>query len=184
MSSQPLDPGGKPKGVVLVVDDDAINRNMLKNFLEHEGYSTREAPDGDEALRLVAESFPDVILLDVVMPKLSGLEVCRRLKADPKTAHLPILLVTALTEREARLKGIEAGADDFIAKPMDREEVALRLRNAIRTKRLFDELQARYDQLRQMQELRDSLTQMLVNDTQSMKRMLGGTTRPADRNGA
>lgn len=160
-------------GLVLVVDDEARNRRLLKDLLEAAGHRVIMAVDGVEALDAVAVTHPDVLLLDIMMPRLDGLEVCRRLKQAPATAHIPILLVTALTELDARVQGMEAGADDFISKPVDRLELMLRVRNAVRTKRLFDELQARYDQLRQMQDLRDNLTQMLISDNEALAAILG-----------
>jgi two-component system cell cycle response regulator len=118
-------------GHVLVVDDEEKNRRLLRDILSSKGYQVTEAVDGEETLRRAREQEPDVILLDVMMPKLDGYDVCRELKADSVTAATPILLVTALKERADRLKGLEAGANDFISKPIDTEEVSLRVRNAL-----------------------------------------------------
>lgn len=170
-------------GLVLVVDDDERNRRLLRVLVESNGHRVIEAVDGDAALQMVTVTHPDVVLLDIMMPKIDGLEVCRRLKSDPVTAHIPILLVTALTEREIRIKGMEAGADDFISKPVDQQEVALRVRNAVRTKNLFDELRARYDQLRQMQELRDNLTQMLLSDNEALSMLMRWVRMPPENAG-
>ncbi|MBI2925616.1 MAG: response regulator [Verrucomicrobia bacterium] len=140
--SEPLTEwSGASGGRVLVVDDEAMNRALLQDALEERGYQVTCAGSGDETLRLVGEQPPDVILLDLVMPGLDGFEVCRRLKENPKTAPIPILIVTALTERRERLLGIEAGANDFLSKPIDVPDVLVRVRNAIHTKRLFDQLQ-------------------------------------------
>jgi signal transduction histidine kinase len=144
-------------GRVLVVDDDELSRRLLCDILTIEGYAVSVAADGEEALREVGLSAPDVLLLDVMMPRLDGLEVCRRLKADALTAPIPVLLVTALHERADRLKGIASGANDFITKPIDTAEVLLRVRNALRTKRLYDE---RCVLLR----MREDLSDMIVHD--------------------
>ena len=127
---------------VLVVDDEEQNRSLLRDPLEARGYEIAEAENGLEALEKVAACPPDVILLDLMMPKMDGFEVCRRLKKDLKTAHIPILIVTALSERKERLMGIEAGANDFLNKPIDMQDVVLRVANAVYAKQLHDQLQA------------------------------------------
>ena len=160
------------KGKILIVDDEESNRSLFTRFLAKNGYAAVEAEDGETALAVVEREKPDAVLLDVMMPKLDGYEVCRRLKGNPKTAHLPVILVTGLTERDDRIKGMEAGADDFLTKPVDWQEVVLRVRNAVRVKRLFDELQLKYDQLMQMSQLSEALTQMLKNDNAAMSALL------------
>ena len=129
------------RGSVLVVDDEEQNRTLLRDPLEARGYEVEEAENGLLALQKIAARPPDVILLDLMMPKMDGFEVCRRLKANPKTAHIPILIVTALSERKERLMGIEAGANDFLNKPIDIQDVTLRVGNAVYTKHLHDQLQ-------------------------------------------
>jgi class 3 adenylate cyclase/CheY-like chemotaxis protein len=129
-------------GFVLVVDDEEQNRSLLRDPLEARGYEIAEAENGLLALQKVAERPPDVILLDLMMPRMDGFEVCRRLKKDLKTAHIPILIVTALSERKERLMGIEAGANDFLNKPIDIQDVILRVGNAVYAKHLQDQLQA------------------------------------------
>ncbi len=128
-------------GFVLVVDDEEQNRALLRDPLEARGYEIEEAENGIQALRKIVARRPDVILLDLMMPGMNGFEVCRRLKKDPATAHIPVLMVTALSERKERLLGIEAGANDFLNKPIDIQDVSLRVANAVYTKHLFDELQ-------------------------------------------
>jgi class 3 adenylate cyclase len=128
------------RGTVLIVDDDATNRTLLRDPLEVHGYEIVEAENGEQALQLVAQRPPDVILLDVMMPRMDGYEVCRRLKKDGHTASIPILMVTALSERMERLMGIAAGANDFLTKPVDLQEVALRVGHAAQHKRLVDQL--------------------------------------------
>ena len=127
---------------VLVVDDEDQNRILLRDPLEARGFHVKEAQNGTEALQLIAEQPPDVILLDLMMPGMDGFEVCRRLKNNSATAPIPILLVTALSERKERLMGIEAGANDFLNKPVDIADLLLRVANAAHSKALFDQLQA------------------------------------------
>jgi adenylate cyclase len=129
-------------GLVLVVDDEEHNRTLLRDPLEQRGYEVEEAENGEQALQKIAARPPDVILLDLMMPVMDGFEVCRRLKTVGKTAHLPILLVTALSDRKERLMGIAVGANDFLNKPIDLQDVVLRVGNAVYTKRLYDQLQA------------------------------------------
>jgi len=127
-------------GLVLVVDDEELNRTLLRDPLEARGYGVEEAENGEQALQKIAARPPDVILLDLMMPKMNGFEVCRRLRKDAETAHIPILMITALSERKERLIGIEAGANDFLTKPVDIQDVTLRVGNAIHTKHLHDQL--------------------------------------------
>ena len=129
------------RGLVLVVDDEPNNRTLLRDALEVHGYEIVEAENGEQALQIVAQRPPDVILLDVMMPRLDGFEVCRRLKKDPATAPIPILIVTALSERMERMTGIAAGANDFLTKPVDLQEVILRVGHSVQLKHLFDQLQ-------------------------------------------
>jgi class 3 adenylate cyclase len=126
----------------LVVDDEEHNRTLLRDPLEAHGYKVIEIENGIRALQHVEEQAPDVILLDVMMPKMDGFEVCRRLKRHAKSAHVPILVLTALSDRKERIMGIEAGANDFLIKPVDVQDVILRVGNAVYAKRIHDELQA------------------------------------------
>jgi len=142
---------------VLVVEDEEKSRRLMRDLLGAHGYRVSEAVDGEEALRLIADTPPDVILLDVMMPKLDGFAVCRTLQADQRTAPIPVLLVTALHDRADRLRGVAAGAADFITKPIDTAEVLLRVRNALRMKRL-------YDQRNELLRLRENLSDMIVHD--------------------
>jgi len=114
---------------------------MLEDLLRSEGYDVRTAEDGEQALERVREAPPDLILLDVMMPKLDGYEVCRRLKGDKDTVFIPIVMVTALTRLEEKIKGIEAGADDFLTKPFNSVELTTRVRSLLKVKHLTDELE-------------------------------------------
>lgn len=113
----------------------------MARLLRSEGLEVLETGDGEDALRLFRQEHPDLVLLDVVMPGRDGFEVCAQLKADPITALTPVVLLTGLTDVEDRVKGIEAGADDFLSKPFDRLELLARVRSALRTKRYTDELE-------------------------------------------
>lgn len=160
------------KGRVLVVDDDANILRMLSGLLQARGHEIAQARSGDDALAKVQSFAPDAVLMDVVMPGRDGIEVCRELKADPATAPIPVLLVTGVRDRGERIRGIEAGANDFIAKPVDAEEVALRVRNAVHMKQMYDELQRRCRELQTMIDLGDSISHMLASDSAAMARML------------
>jgi putative two-component system response regulator len=127
-------------GKVLVVDDVPANVELLKTMLTREGYTVVTASDGEEALAMVASSHPDLVLMDVLMPKLSGYDVCERIKHNPATRLTPVVLITALHERERKIQGINAGADDFLTKPVDPHELKARARSLVRLKRYTDDL--------------------------------------------
>ena len=129
-------------GRVLVVDDLPKNVEMLQRALEQRGYQVRTAADGVDALRELAAEPPDIVLLDVMMPGMDGFEVCRRIKANPVTRLTPVVLVTGLGDREDRIRGIEAGADDFLTKPPVLAELTARVRSLVRLKRFTDELES------------------------------------------
>ncbi len=128
---------------VLVVDDIEANRRVLEARLAAEYYQVLNAGNGEEALARADAEQPDIVLLDVMMPGLDGYEVCRRLKRNEATRHIPILMVTALDARESRLKALDAGADDYLLKPLDETQLMARLRNLARLKPIVDELRLR-----------------------------------------
>jgi two-component system sensor histidine kinase/response regulator len=154
-------------GRALVVDDLDTNREVLRYVLEEAGHLVMDVASGEEALVIAAEEPIDVILLDYMMPGLDGMEVCRRLKADPATSYIPVLMVTGHSEREDKLRAIAAGANDFLSKPIDVEEVRLRVANSVNAKHAMDDLVASYEKLQALEKLRDGLTQMLVHDLKS-----------------
>jgi len=135
---------------ILVVDDVEPNVRLLEAKLTLEYYDVVTACDGVTALARAAADQPDIILLDVMMPGMDGFETCRRLKADPATRHIPVVLVTALDGREDRIRGLEAGADDFITKPLDDLILFARVRSLIRLKQVMDELREREESGRRM----------------------------------
>jgi two-component system, NtrC family, sensor kinase len=125
---------------ILIVDDELRNRRLLETFLHPEGYLTRAAATGEDALASIAQCAPDLILLDIMMPRMDGYQVARTLKADPATSNIPIVMITALIDRSARLEGLRAGVEEFLTKPIDRTELWLRVRNLLRLKSLGDAL--------------------------------------------
>jgi putative two-component system response regulator len=126
-------------GKVLVVDDEAANVRLLNTLLTREGYVVVTASDGEEALAMVASAHPDLVLMDVLMPKLSGYEVCERIKHNPATRLTPVVLITALHQQEHKIQGINAGADDFLTKPVDPHELRARAHSLVRLKRYTDD---------------------------------------------
>jgi two-component system cell cycle response regulator len=128
---------------VLVVDDNEANRKLLQDKLKNEYFHVITAVDGEDAIEKARAEEPDVILMDVMMPKLDGVEACRQLKLDPRTEHIPIVLVTALNEREDRLRGLGAGADDFLNKPVNDLHLLSRVRALTKYKMVADELRKR-----------------------------------------
>jgi putative two-component system response regulator len=149
-------------GTVLVVDDLESNLRLLEQLLKAQGYSVLSAGDGEEALTLVGLEHPDVIISDVRMPKRDGFELCRELKASPATRLTPVVLMTGSQEIEDRVRAIDAGADDFLTKPIDRPELNARVRSLMRVKRITDDLDSAEGVLRSMAlmvEARDAYTQ-------------------------
>jgi adenylate cyclase len=126
---------------ILVVDDVAKNVKLLADVLAAKGFRISTAASGEEALEAVAKDAPDLILLDVMMPGISGYDVCRTLRANPQHAILPIVLVTALDPAKERINGLDAGADDFLSKPINQAELMARVRSLLRIKQLYDEVQ-------------------------------------------
>ena len=128
---------------ILVVDDIETNRRLLEARLTAEYFDVLMAEDGPSCLELARSQKPDVILLDVMMPRMDGFETCRRLKADPLTRHIPVVMVTALDQRSDRIRGLEAGADEFLTKPVDDVALFARVRSLLRLTSVMDELRQR-----------------------------------------
>jgi putative two-component system response regulator len=127
-------------GSVLVVEDTATTRDLLTSVLEREGYRVTCAYDGGPVPQLVREQHPDLVLMDVLMPHVDGFEACAALKSDPATRLTPVVLITGLDDLESRVRGIEAGADDFLTKPFNLAELRARVRSLVRIKRYTDDL--------------------------------------------
>ena len=127
--------------VILVVDDNQQNLELLQACLEDIDCTTIPAQDGAEALDIIAAQTIDLILLDIMMPKMSGFEVCRRLKNDPKTTDIPIIMVTALSEFGDIERGIDAGTDDFLSKPVNKLELLTRVKTMLKLKHVTDKLE-------------------------------------------
>src|SRR2546422_2835501 len=125
---------------ILVVDDTAVNVKLLADLLAVKGYAVVTAASGPEALVVVEKERPDLVLLDVMMPGMSGYDVCRKIRANAATAMLPVIMVTALDPVQERVKGIDAGADDFLTKPINQPELLSRVKSLLRIKLLHDEL--------------------------------------------
>lgn len=127
--------------IVLVVDDNQQNLELLQVYLEDVDCQSIAACDGPEALDIIAKEPPDLILLDVMMPKMSGFEVCRRIKNDPKTSDIPVIMVTALNEFGDIERAIDSGTDDFLSKPVNKLELLTRIKTMLKLKHLSDKLE-------------------------------------------
>ena len=131
---------GQATARILVVDDLDANRTLIARLLAPDGYLVSGAVDGAQALKMVADQQPDLVLLDVMMPGADGFAVCRTLKHDPATRLIPVVLITSLSESRSRIEGLEAGADDYVSKPVDAQELRARVRSLLRIKRYTDDL--------------------------------------------
>ena len=129
------------QSTVLVVDDNQQNLELLQAYLEDVHCRTIPAKDGPQALQIVKKQKPDLVLLDVMMPKMSGFEVCRRIKNDQKTNHIPVIMVTALNEFGDIERAIDSGTDDFLSKPVNRLELVTRVKTMLKLKHLTDKLE-------------------------------------------
>ncbi|UCC98331.1 MAG: response regulator [Phycisphaerales bacterium] len=137
--------------VVLVVDDNRPNRELLQAYLEDVDCRAVPARDGLEALKIVAENPPDLILLDVMMPKMSGFEVCKKIKNDPRTTDIPVIMVTALNEFGDIGRGLDSGTDDFLSKPVNKLELLTRVRTMLKLKHLTDKMDRTLTYLREIE---------------------------------
>ena len=149
-----------PNARILVVDDEPQNIRLLQIRLQTDGHTVLAANNGQEALELVHKNAPDLILLDIMMPGMNGFEVCQQIRAEEATQFIPVVMVTALSEQEDRIKAIEAGADDFISKPFDSYEVLARVRSLVRIKRYHDALEQANRELKLHNERLDKELQM------------------------
>ena len=157
---------------IFIVDDDHCSQQLLGDVLMRTGHATRLFPDGKSALKAAREAPPDLILLDVMMPDMDGFEVCRLLKTDEATSHIPVVLVTCLNEKTMRLKGIAAGADDFISKPFDATEIQLRTHNLLLVKEYQDHLKVHAESLDQQVRLRTTELEKVISELKSTQRQM------------
>ncbi len=150
---------------VLVVDDDRINRTLLEVMLQPEGFEIESAASGEAALLAIATNPPDLVLLDVLMPGMDGYQVASELKRNPVTRHIPLIMITALDDRDTRMLGLAAGAENFMTKPVDRAELCVRVRNMLRLKTSADEAVSHRDAAMGMvsHELRNMLHSIVLN---------------------
>ncbi|MDD1444406.1 response regulator, partial [Dolichospermum sp. ST_sed3] len=135
------------KGTILVVDDTTILLAFLTTILNDEGFETISADSGELALVSLEKRMPDLILLDILMPGIDGFEVCRQIKSQEKLSHIPIIFLTALTEKEDRIKGLQLGAVDYIIKPFEEKELLIKVKNHITIRRLNLEVQKKSEEL-------------------------------------
>ena len=158
-------------GLILVVDDDENNRDVLSRRLEKEGYAVANAANGQSALEMLVASPYDMVLLDIMMPELDGYEVLRRMKANERLEHIPVIMISALGEMDSVARCIEMGADDYLSKPFNPVLLRARVGASLEKKRgrdremdLFDQLQKNFDRLQQLETMRDDLTHMIIHD--------------------
>src|SRR5258708_5505153 len=152
---------------ILIVDDEPYQRMLIRETLSIEpSFTFTEATDGVDALEKIQRICPDVIILDVMMPKMDGFQVCATLKADPQYRTVPIILVTALGQLQDKVKGLDSGADDFVNKPFEESELQARVRSALRVKGL-------HDQLAEVSQMRDNLVKMIMHDMGNMVSVIG-----------
>jgi class 3 adenylate cyclase/CheY-like chemotaxis protein len=161
----------KSPAKILVVDDTPRNVKLLADLLTVKGYGVVTATSGQEALDKIEREQPDLVLLDVVMPEMSGYEVCRKIREIPETRILPVVMVTALDPAEERIKGIEAGADEFLTKPINQAELLARVRSLLRIKELYDTVQAQAAELSDWNKTLENRVEQQVTQLEQLGRL-------------
>ena len=160
---------------ILIVDDNPMNVDILQTRLASHGYETITAGDGEEALAIAREKQPDLILLDIMMPKMDGMEVCRQLKRDPTLPFMPIILVTAKSESKDIVAGLEAGGDEYLTKPVDQAALVARVKSMLRMKALYDQVQEQTARLEaqtiQLSEWNRTLEQRVQDEVTKVERL-------------
>lgn len=179
----------KQKAKVLVVDDSQESVDLLEYFLKPAGYEILKAYDGAAALEIVENKPPDIILLDVMLPKVNGYEVCEKLKKRQSTFHIPIIMITVLKELKDKIKALEAGADDFLTKPFDSVELLTRVRSLLRIKFYYDEIIKRNQELERQKEalmredlLKKELTNLIIHDMKNPLFVIQGNIQMMEMN--
>lgn len=169
--------------VILAVDDEPANLKLLQRILSGEDYHMVGVPDGESALTFIAGTQPDLILLDIMMPGMNGLDVLRHLRADAATAHLPVILISALADARNITAGLELGANDYITKPIDVDVTLARVRTQVRLKQFEDQQKAMITQLEEAQEMKDRFLRMVSHDLKgplTNVRMIGSLLRKSE----
>ncbi|MDX1374341.1 MAG: response regulator [Burkholderiales bacterium] len=156
---------------VLVVDDTPANVKLLADLLRVKGYEVSTAANGEEGLAKVAAEQPDIVLLDIMMPGMSGYDVCRTIRGNPGTALLPVVLVTSLDPNQERVKGMEAGADDFLQKPINQQELFARVKSLLRVKSLQDEVKQQADKLAEWNAMLEARVKEQVDQLERLGRL-------------
>ncbi len=165
------------KEKILIVDDEETNLRLLAQWLIPLGYDIELASDGKEAVQKTMVNRPDLVILDIMMPELDGYETCSLIKADPETKNIPVIMVTALHDRESKLKGLSASANDFLSKPIDQTELTIRVKNLLKIK-AFEDFMLRHNQILE-KEVRER-TRDLRNMSNEMVRKLTATAEFRD----
>ena len=155
---------GDAQPKVLIVDDNKENLDLVTYFLKPQRYTLLTAADGESALEIVTRDKPDIILLDIMLPKMSGFEVCEKIKKNPETRFIPVVMITALKELKDKIRALEAGADDFISKPFENVELLTRVKSLLRIKKYHDELEESNKALQRMNRFKEDLSHLLVHD--------------------
>jgi DNA-binding response OmpR family regulator len=152
---------------ILIVDDEQVNLELVCALIAEEGYETSTALDGEMAYQMVQNEHPDLVMMDVVMPKMNGIETCRKIKTNPMTYSTPVVIITALNSVDDKVKAIKAGANDFITKPFDRLELSARLKSLLRLKAIHDRLEGSLAALKETQQVREALMSRASKDLEN-----------------
>ncbi len=149
---------------ILIVEDKQDNIDLISYFLKPQNYEIIVAMDGETAIEKIVNETPDIILLDIMLPKMSGFEVCERIKKDPVTRSIPVIMITALKELKDKIHSLEVGADDFITKPFENVELLTRVKSLLRIKKYHDDLEQKNKELLRMDQFKDELAHLIVHD--------------------